>query len=302
MLYIPERNTDWYARVAGELTWLIKEGGGVALMASHAIFMTVKSKAEIYQGIIDRYEVNTKQRISEGSVLDFFALSVAGEQQTSHQEIEDNRDPHIFTRLSGSQLDANGFFLGVPRKTQEDDNTLLYRQMNWCVANKAANDTAIKDALLNLKYASNAEYIPFTKGCATASVYILPRTYDTETITKALSEVREIVKKVGSSGNYVEYIIPAVRFVTLLASVKFSGDIETAKKNITEKVKLYINNIKPGSSLLIDSINTIGIEEVGTSFFMIAGVMVGDTNVNALAIIQAIDTKLLFEKIIWIDQ
>ncbi len=91
------------------------------------------------------------------------------------KEIEKNKNPHIFTKLEGSDIDSMGILVGCARRANEDDRTYLYRMINWNTANQTANATAIEAALTTLDYSSNVTYVPYTHGVGTATAYIIPK-------------------------------------------------------------------------------------------------------------------------------
>lgn len=217
-----------------------------------------------------------------------------------YQEIEDNKNPHIWSSLAGKTLDDTGTFVNCPRKPNEDDANYRYRLMNWVLRNEASNTTAISDELLQMTYASNIDYRPFTKGSGTATCYVIPRTYNKETIANALKEAAERVSKVASPSLHVEYIIPKILGVRLQIYISASnGDIEAIKSNISGKILEYINAIPPQKYLKVGEINKIGVNESGVDYFNVLSLIIDNQTVDSLEVLQGIDTKMLFDEIIW---
>jgi hypothetical protein len=260
----------------------------------------MKSSDTIQKNIALRFEDKTLKKIQEGSVIDMYNVAVSETLEDVYQEIEDSKNPHIFTNLSGQQLDDTGFWVNCPRKDAEDDQNYMYRLMNWMLANEASNDTAIQDGLLNVTYASNIDYVPFTKGSGTATCYVIPKYYDNETISKSLAEAAAIVKKKASPSLFVEYIIPAIRGVKLQIFIEAGkGDIVLIKNNVERKIREYINVIPPGEFLKVGEINKIGVNEPGVDYFSILSLIIENEEVKDIEILQEIDSKFLFDEIIW---
>ena len=61
----------------------------------------------------------------------------------------------------------------------------------------------------------------------------------------------------------------------------------------------YINNIPPYSYLQVGQINRIGITEDKVDYFNVMSVIINGTTVTSTAIVQGIDTKFLYDEIIW---
>jgi hypothetical protein len=260
----------------------------------------MKSSDNIQKNIALRFEDKTQKKIQEGSVIDMYNVSVSETLEDVYQEIEDSKNPHIFTSLTGQELDDTGFWVNCPRKDGEDDQNYTYRLMNWMLKNEASNDTAIKDSLLSPVFASNIDYVPFTKGSGTATCYVIPKYYDDTTISNALAEAAAAVKKIASPSLFVEYIIPAIRGVKLQIFIEAGqGDIALIKGNLESKIRAYINGIAPGKFLKIGNINKIGVNESGVDYFSTLSLIIDNEEVKDIEVLQEIDSKLLYDEIIW---
>lgn len=259
-----------------------------------------KAIEHIYKDIQRRFEDMTQKRIQEGTVIDFYTIAVAEAIKEAYEEIENSKNPHIFTKLSGQDLDDTGFFVNLPRKPGEDDESYKYRLMNWVLSAEASNYTAIHDALLNMEYASNAEFIPLTNGSGTASVYIIPKEYDDEIIENAIKEAEAIIKEKASPSLYVEYIVPTIRPVSIHAYVESKeGDIYQIRSNIEEMFKNYVNSIPPKQYLMVGRLNQIGINEPQVDYFDILQVFVDGKETKKIEILQDIETKFILDEVIW---
>lgn len=260
----------------------------------------MRTSDTIQKDIALRFEDKTLKKTQEGSVIDMYNVAVAETLEDVYQEIEDSKNPHIFTGLVGQELDDTGFWVNCPRKVNEDDQSYMYRLKNWTLKNEASNTTAISDALLNPTYASNIDYVPFTKGSGTATCYVIPKYYDNTTISNALAEAAEIVKKIASPSLFVEYIIPAIRSVKLQIFIESGGDITLVKSNIEKKIKEYTNTIAPTGKLKVGDINRIGVIEAQVSYFSVLSLIINNEEVTDIEVLQEIDSKFLFDEITWL--
>lgn len=259
----------------------------------------MRTSDTIQKEIALRFEDKTLKKTQEGSVLDMYNVAVAETLEDVYQEIEDSKNPHIFTGLSGQELDDTGFWVNCPRKANEDDESYMYRLMHWMLQNEASNTTAISDALLNPQYASNIDYVPFTKGSGTATCYVIPKFYDNTTLANALAEAAEVVKKIASPSLFVEYIIPAIRGVKLQIFMETSGDAALVKSNIEKKLKEYINTIPPTGKLKVGDMNRIGVIEPKVDYFNVLSLIINNEESTEIELLQEIDSKFLFDEIIW---
>lgn len=254
----------------------------------------------IYLDIQRRFEELSRKEIQENSVIDLYTVATSEAFEKAYQEIENNKNPHIFTKLKNDDLDSIGFFFNMPRKPGEDDETYLYRLMDWVYSAEASNRTAINNALLNLEYASNAEYIPLTNGSGTASVVIIPKVYEDEVIENALDEVQKIVQKIASPSLYVEYIVPDVLGVKLhIALATDSGDPEQIQFNLEQQFREYINSIPPRQYLEVGNLNKIGINEPEVEYFQVLQVFIDNMETKEIKILQGLETKFVLDEIIW---
>lgn len=260
----------------------------------------MKTAEEVRSDILTRFETRIADTIEEGTMIDLFTTVIGDVDEDIYEEIDRNRTPHIWSSLEGQQLDDTGTMLNIPRKTGESDANYRYRIMNWVLTNEASNLTAINNALLLPTYASNIEFRPKVYGCGTAVCYVIPKEYTTEYISNSLVEARSIVESVASPSLYVEYIVPQIRGVKLqVYMTSDTGDIETIKSNIETNVLEYINNLPPYSYLQVGQINRIGLSESRVDYFNVMSVMIDGVVTDEVAILQDIETKLLYDEIIW---
>lgn len=260
----------------------------------------MKTAAQVREDILNRFYSKTRTQIEAGSVVDIFARVLAEIDEDIYQEIDRNRTPHVWSYLEGQQLDDTGTMLNLPRKTGESDANYRYRLMNWTLTNEASNYTAINDALLLPTYASNIEFRPKIRGCGTGVCYVIPKEYTSHYITNSLLEAKKIVESVASPSLYVEYIVPEILGVQLqVYMISENGDIDAIKGNIERNVLEYINNIPPYSYLQVGQINRIGILEDKVDYFNVMSVIINGATTTDTAIVQRIDTKFLYDEIIW---
>lgn len=259
----------------------------------------MKTLTEIYESIISKFKKKTNLDVYKGSVLDKYTVSISDSLEDVYQEIENNKNPHIYTSLSGSNIDSLGILVGCPRRENEDDSSYLYRVINWNTSNQCGNGTAIETSLMNLTYASNAQYVPYTQGVATATVYVIPKSLDKNTIDAAINEVQERLVNVVSSTTYVDILVPEILKVSIIAYLSVYKDEENVKANISEKFKEYINNIATGDYLEVGQLNKIGFNETNASYFSVSSVMINNEELADLKIVQTMDKKFVFDNIVW---
>ena len=260
----------------------------------------MRQTAEIHESLIDKLETNLKNEIKEGSMLDLFAYSYAQESEAMYQEIEDAKNPYLFTNTWGEDLDSLGSGVNLPREIGEDDNTYKYRLKEWVLQAEASNTKAISNSLLNLEYASNIDYVPYTHGCGTGTCYVIPTVYEDDVIASALEEAKERIKDIVSPSLYVEYIVPKIRAVKLNCFITY-GDVDESqvRNTIAQKIREYINAIAPGDFLKVGELLRIGLGVTGTEYFNVVTVMIDEEPVYDTEVVQELETKLMFDEIIW---
>lgn len=261
-----------------------------------------RTAGDISTGIKNDFYDFTGKAYRDGSAIGFFTEAVARSMEDAYDEIERAKNPHIYTNLSGENLDKMGTFVNVPRETGESDSDYLYRIMNWTYLKAGANLTAVNDSLLNLKYASDAQYYPGLKGAGTGVVYVIPKEYSNETIANALAEAKARVKNVISPESYTEYIVPTPLPVVLVCHMETeSGDVEYLKSQVAAKIESYIDAIAPSNYLSLGTINKMAMAFDDVDFFSVDGVYISNTFHSETKIMQELETKFLYQEITWRD-
>lgn len=261
----------------------------------------LRTAEQVRSDITERFEKRMNNEIASGSVLDFYNTAIGETLEDVYQEIENNKNPHLWSKLYGAQLDDMGVMLNCPRDVDENDTSYRYRLMNWVLKNEASNTTAITDVLLNSTYASNIEFCPFTKGSGTATCYIIPKDYNDVTITNALQEAHQKVAKIASPSLYVEYIIPTIRNVKfqIFISGNDSADLDIIKENLTNEIREYVNTIAPQDFLEVGAINKMGVSQPNINYFNVVELLIDDEPVGSISVVQELDSKFIFDDIIW---
>lgn len=221
--------------------------------------------------------------------------------QQVYNVIEENKKPYLFTKQSGDELDSTGYFLQCPREENESDSNYLYRLSNWIQRNAACNQQSIEDKCKELKYSSTQNYVPYTKGVGTATIYIVPLDYTNAAQTRALLEVQEKLSPVISPSSIVEFVIPEPKYIKLVAylDIKKGADTESIKRSIQDNVKQYINTIPPGASLFLGEINNIGLDIENVEYFNVVQIFSNDNEITDFEILQTVSGKFLFDQIIY---
>lgn len=260
----------------------------------------MKDQASVYREMTTHFRVQSGIDIQEGTVMDLYTLSISDSLEKAYKEIENNRNPHIFSRLRGQELDDTGWFLNMPRRENEEDMTYLYRQMNWLQDKQRTNLTAINNALLNMEHASDALFIPRTNGSGTGTVYIIPINYTDAQKELAINEAKQRLYDVASPTAYIEYVVPRALNVVLHAYMDAgSADAALLQSAITEKIREYIHAIAPGDKLQVGAINRIGVNEPSVAYFNIMQTLIDGIVTPLIEIEQEVHTKLFLGKIIW---
>lgn len=263
----------------------------------------MKQYQEILSDITERFKNKiSRQELRAGSVIDFYNTAVAEVLADVHVEIENAKNPYLYSNLEGEYLDDLGILVNCSRKEGESDDNYKYRVINWKLAGESGNNKAVEVNLLDLEYASYVEQVGFSQGAGTVTYYVIPKVYSDETIANALDEVHQKVSEVAMDSLYKKYIIPTqvpIQFVVYIRSEQ--GDLEYIKKNLKTKIQDYVNNIAPKDYLDIGEINKIGVNESLVSYFNVVSFYVNNENRTETKVLQPIETKFLLDKIIWVE-
>lgn len=262
---------------------------------------TIRSFEEIYKSIIKNFYDRTNIDVEPRSVIDMIFKAISDCLHTVYQTIEDNKKPYLFTRQKGEELDNTGYFLSCPRLDEESDSNYLYRLSNWTQRNATCNKTAIEDKCKELKYSNAANYVPYTHGIGTATVYLIPLDYSEESVTRSVNEAQLEISKVIAPTSIVYFKVAEPSKIRLVAylDVKEGYDLVTIKRDILNIVKNYINSIAPGDSLYLGEINKIGLGVTGVEYFNVIQLFNNDEELSDFELLQTVQAKFLLEEIIW---
>jgi hypothetical protein len=261
----------------------------------------VKTADEVYSDIRERFVDKTGDE--PGAVLELFTSAIADEDGEIYRTIENNKTPHVWSKLEGQDLDDTGTWVNVPRDVGESDASYKYRLMQWKHLKETANATAVDTALLNPEFAADLKYVPLTHGAGTGTCYVIPKQYTEESIMKALKEAEGRIKKSTSCGAYVEYIVPEMRAVMLECYLKTTTGDETAIKNqITDAVRTYVNGIAPGEYLSLGKINKMCVNMSNIEYFAVLGLFIDSEQISRTKVLQQIESKFIFDSIAWIGE
>ena len=261
----------------------------------------IKSFDEIYKSIVSTFYKKTKIDVEPRSVIDMIFKSVADSLHTIYEVIEKNKKPYLFTNQSGDELDSTGYFLNCPRLDNESDENYMYRLSNWVQRNASCNRTAIEDKCKELQYSSSANYVAYTHGVGTATIYLIPLQYTEEAINAAIKEAEEKISKVIAPTSIVYFKVaePALIKLTVYLDIDKSYDMTSIKNVINNNIKKYINSIPPGTKLLLGNINKIGLNVVGVEYFNVVQLFSNEEEITDFEMLQTIESKFLLDEIIW---
>ena len=263
----------------------------------------IKTLLEIYKELKETFYKKTNIDIGRGTVIDMFFSAIADQFSTIYQTIEDNRKPYLFTEQTGDELDSTGYFVSLPRVDGESDENYKYRLMNWNLRHASCNSTAINDKCKELEFSTAANYVQYTKGVGTATIYLTPLSYDEDDIRLAIDEATDKVSTVINPSSRVEFRVPTpvdVKFVAYL-KIKTDGDQYIIKQEVSDKVKDYVNSIAPGDYLELGDINEIGLAVDSVEYFNIVQVYLDDEESTDFEILQTIKARFVYNQIIWWD-
>lgn len=263
--------------------------------------ITIKTFTEIYNSLKQNFLDRTGVDIAPRSVIDMFFKSISDMLHQIYNEIEKNKKPYLFTNQKGDELDATGFFLQCPREEDESDSNYLFRLSNWTQRNAACNQQAILDKCKELKYSSHQNYVPYTKGIGSATIYIIPLDYSDAAITRALIEAQEKVSPVISPASIIDFQVPDPKYIKIVAylDVKSGSDKENIKRQIQDSIKEYVNTIPPGTNLFLGEINNLGLDTDNVEYFNVVQIFANDEEITNFEILQTITAKFLFDQIIY---
>lgn len=261
----------------------------------------MKSFEEIYFGIKKKFFAKTNIDIARGTVIDTIFYAIADAIKDLYVTIKENKTPYIFTKQKGEELDSTGYFLQCPRLSNETDSNYFYRLQKWPQRNASCNVTAIKEALRTLQYSSSGEYVAFTKGVGTASIYLIPKTYDDNGQELAIKECKQVLSSIVNPSAYIDYIVPQIIPVRIVAylDLKEDSDIDSIKQNILNNIETYVNSIAPGEKLMLGELNKIAFKEPGVEYFNVVQLYFNEKENTTFEILQTLDKKFIFEQIIW---
>lgn len=265
----------------------------------------MKTLQEIYDDIRKKILNKNSIDIEKGTVIDSFLLATSEMILEAEEEIENNKNPYLYSKLSGDNLDDMAILLGLTRRGNESDKNFLYRILKWNTSNKASNYDAIETALMDMEYCSYVTYVPLAYGCGTAAAYIIPKTMGDDYKRYAIEETKKRLAPVISPSSYIEYIIPEILSVKLNVLYKADNiDLTIVKNEVNEEIIKYINNIGPGDYIEIGVLNKIGVNKANISYFNISNIFVNSKEIGDVSILQKVETKLLIDSstsINWIE-
>lgn len=265
--------------------------------------ITIITLTEIYDKLKSRFYEKTNIDVKRGTVIDMFFNSIADQFYQIYDTIEKNKKPYLFTQQTGEELDDTGSFVGIARLENESDENYLYRLASWTLNHASCNATSIDNKCKELVYSTGHNYVPYTKGIGTGTIYLIPLSYSEEDIELAINEAVEKVSLVIDPTSRVEFRVPdpiSIRLVAYL-DVKTDSDKETIKNQIIYKIKNYINGIAPGEYMYLGEMNKLGLSVDGVEYFNIVQVYEDDEEATDFEILQTTVAKFLFDQIIWWD-
>lgn len=265
--------------------------------------INIKTFSEIYENIKNKFFELTEVDIAPRSIIDMIIKAVSDSMETIYQTIEDNKQPYLFTKQKGEELDDTGFFLNCPRVDGESDENYMYRLSKWTQRNASSNRQSIEDVGRTLLYSSAANYIPYTHGIGTATIYLIPLDYNEDSQEIAISEAKEKFSKVISPTSIVYYEVakPCLIRLVVYLDVKQGYDLTNIKIQIKKTLEGYINGIEPGKLLLLGEINKLGLSIDGVEYFNIVQTYTDNEEVTDFELLQTLTAKFLLEDIIYWD-
>ena len=263
--------------------------------------INIKTFNEIYNSIKNKFYEKTQLDIEKGSVIDMFTSSIANEIGEAHQTIENNKKPYLFTSQTGEELDSTGYFVSCTRHNNESDTNYLSRLIDWNANNATCNATSITNACKGLRYSKASNYVAYTNGIGTATIYLIPLSYSEEDIELCKKEAQEKVSVVINPSSRVVFDVPTPKYVQLVTYIDIKEGMDSAvvKNTIMQEVREYINGIAPGDKLYLGQINKIGLAHKEVEYFNVVQIYIDDDESTDFEILQTIEAKFIFDQIIW---
>ena len=260
----------------------------------------MRTAEEVYNDIRQRFTDTTGHE--PGVVLDLFTSAVSDEGGRIYKQIEDNKNPHVWSKLEGTDLDDTGVWVNVARDIDESDESYRYRLMQWRHLKEMATETAIDTALLNPTFAADLRYIPLTHGSGTGTCYVIPKHYTEDNIRLSLEEAQERIERTSAAGAYVDYVVPEIKGVSMEIYLETSdGDVAAIKEQITSQIRTYINSIAPGDYLSVGEINKFGVNMPTVEFYSVLSLSIDGEQIPGAKVMQQIDSKFIFDNIAWLE-
>lgn len=251
----------------------------------------------IYNRFKNKLQYLLSISIKPFSFLDQLIHSFSDALYEAYKEIEKNKTPHIYSGLTGTNIDGLGMLIGCHRYENESDKSYLARVMAHHKTFAAANQTAIEMALTNLRYVSHASYTPFAQGTGTAIIHFIPVIYDDITIRSGIAEINDRLKKVASPDSYIPIEVAKPIGVKIAAYAILEEENNLTTSEIKAKVKEYINSIPIGDTLSYGAINRIGLSVPSVKYFNVISILLDNEKAEAIEIMQTIQYKFLFDEI-----
>ncbi len=219
-------------------------------------------------------------RLIEGVVLS----ATSSEQFVSVEAIKDGSVSNLgpdalkfttfnnYTTATGLLVTNTGI-LNTGRNIESDTN-YRFRISNQAFSAEAANETAIRLALLVIPGVSNLVSIPFSRGIGTFDYLI--QTIVPNTPQPVIDACQEAIARTQALGIIGRALRPSLTGMSFTISVTWRGDASTEdreqiKENINTAVQNYINNLSIGEEFiyneLIQRVMDVNdkIKNIGTS-------------------------------------
>jgi uncharacterized phage protein gp47/JayE len=139
----------------------------------------------------------------------------------------------------------------------EDDSNYRFRISNQVLAAEAANETAIRLALLVIPGVSNVVSIPYARGIGTFDYLI--QTVVPNTPSSVIDACQQAIERVQAHGCSGQALSPRLTGMSFTISITWRADAtaddrESIKRGVSSSIQDYINNLLIGEEFIVNEL------------------------------------------------
>ena len=216
-----------------------------------------KSMEDLMSLSMQRLQASPINEVGRGGVVRLI-LSIINENiEGFYEALEVNHARALLSTAEGSDIDVIGYMLSCKRNNGEADNDYKLRISEQVLSMAAANETAIRLAILSVPEVQDLVMKKFTMGTGSFSAFIV--TSNAIPDPSILEKVRSNVEAVVGYGIKFDVSGSGLVYVEAKAKLMFKADTDlatqqTCKAKAQQALKDYFNSRSIGESIIIDEI------------------------------------------------